>query len=82
MSFQNIFFFNCVELSGGTILIFFQYKQPKIELVDRKLTQKLTLFARLKPVFWPFCGVEIFVSFLKLFWSFSGSLDLGIVFEL
>ena len=64
------FFLMCLAIRGNDFNFFFSTSKPKIELVERKWTQKSTLLANLTPVIWPFWGSK--KSFSGLFRSFFG----------
>ena len=59
-----------LAIRGNDFLKFVGVNEAILELVDRKWTQKLTLFAKLTPVFWPFWGSK--KSFSGLFRSCLG----------
>ena len=66
-----------LAIRGNDIWKFFGANRAKIELVQRKLTQKWTLFAKLTPVIWPFWSkknriLDFFKVFLELFRKCSG----------
>ena len=67
-TFKNILFFRCLQLSDNFIFIFFGAKKAILELVDRKLTQKSTLLAKLRPVLYGHFGGEKnrFLDFFKV----------------
>ena len=48
-----LFFLMCLAIKGNAFKFSFSTNKPKIELVERKWTQKSTLLAILTPVFWP-----------------------------
>ena len=56
----------CLAIRGKAFLKIFGVNEAKIELVDRKWTQKSTLLAKLTPVIWPFWGSK---NHLKKFFS-------------
>ena len=67
---------------GNDFLNFFGTNMAKIELVERKLTQKLTLLAKLTYVFWPFWRSKSrFLDFFKVVLELFRK-RLGIVFDL
>ena len=73
-SFFFFFFEMCLAIRGNDFNFFFSANEPKIELVQRKWTQKSTLLANLTPVIWPFWGSKksfsgLFRSFFRLVWE-------------
>ena len=75
------FFLNVFSYQGNDLNFHFSNNRLKVELVDRKLTQKLTLFTRLTLGFGHFGGrtgrfLDFFKVFLELFRK-----CLGIIFD-
>ena len=59
-----------LTIRGNDFCKFFSVKESIIELMDRKWTQKSTLFAKFAPVILPFLGSKN--SFSRLFRSCFG----------
>ena len=85
MSLHHFFFLMSLAIRGNAFKIFFSANEPKIELVQRKWTQKSTLLANLTPVIWPFEGqksrfLDFFAVFLEFFRKCVGlkGLHLGV----
>ena len=65
-----------LTIRGNDFCKFFGANKVRLELVDRKLTQKSTRLTKLTSVYnWPFLGVEkvVFWTFSKFFWTCLGS---------
>ena len=64
-----------LAIRGNDFNFFFSTKKAKIELLDRKWTQKSTLFGQVDIRDLAILGVEkvVFWTFSNMFWSCSGS---------